>query len=205
MRPGTRCRLVFLTAVLFLFHGCGLPRDTDSTLDRLKNGVLRAGVIEPDPEGRALLESFATRCQATVEEVEGSPETLIQALKEGELQTVYGRIDEKGFLSSEAPMSRPYRTLYPVFADNQDPPDESLRTFGLAAGQSVEALWLEAHSSYPVKSDSPYRVTFPSRKPDHQKLDLPVQRYVFLVPPGEHRYLLEMDRFLYSESRSSRE
>lgn len=205
MRSATRCPYFLLVAVLLVFQGCGLPRDTDSTLNGLKGGVLRAGVVEPDPEGKALLERFAGRYQATLEEVQGPPETLLQALKEGELQIVYGRVDEEGILSGEAPMSRPYRTLYPVLADEEDPPDEALRKFGLAAGKPIEALWLQAHSSYPVHSDSPYRVVFSSQKPDSQKLDLPVQRYVFLVPPGEHRYLLELDRFLHTESRRNRE
>ena len=201
----TRCRLIVLAAVLLLIQGCGLPRDTNSTLAELKGGVLRAGLVEPDPEGRALLERFASRYQATLEEVQGPPETLLQALKEGELQVVYGRVDEEGVLSGEAPMSRPYRILYPVLADEEDPSDEALRKFGLAAGKPVEALWIKAHSSYPVHGESPYRVIFSSQKPDSPKLDLPVQSYVFLVPPGEHRYLLELDRFLKAEARSTRE
>lgn len=196
---------LLLSLALFLLQGCGLPRDTDSTLSRLQGGVLRAGVVEPEPEGRLILERFAARYQATLEEVQAPPETLLQALKEGELQVVYGRVDEGGVLSGEVPTSRPYRTLYPVFADNQDPSDDALEKFGMAASRPVEALWLEAHSSYPVHNESPYRVTFTARKPDRRSLDLPAQKYVFLVPPGEHRYLLELDRFLLSESKNGDE
>ena len=94
---------LLLSLALFLLQGCGLPHDTDSTLSRLRGGVLRAGVVEPEPEGRLILKRFAARYQATLEEVQAPPETLLQALKEGELQVIYGRVDEGGVLSGEVP------------------------------------------------------------------------------------------------------
>ncbi|CAL9492198.1 hypothetical protein SUDANB95_03241 [Actinosynnema sp. ALI-1.44] len=35
--------------VVVLVAGCGIPRDTDGTLDRVRGGVLRVGVAENPP------------------------------------------------------------------------------------------------------------------------------------------------------------
>lgn len=188
--------------LVFFLAACDFPRDTEGTYTNLSGGVLRAGVVQEDPEGRKLLQEFAEKQGAGYQEEVAPPEVLLKALKEGRLEAVYGRIEHGSVLSEQAPATKPYQTLYPTLSTESPRPDQqTLESTGVAPGKEVEALWLEVHSSYRLDSNSPYRVELSKVKPAGSKLELPEQRYVYLVQPGEHRFLLELDRFLVSRTR----
>jgi polar amino acid transport system substrate-binding protein len=93
-----------LLAVVAL-SACEFPRDTEGTLDRVRGGVLRVGVIEHEPwvstgEGRptgvevALIDGFA----------------LIGALREGGLDLVAGGMTKRSPWKKEASPTRPFAT-----------------------------------------------------------------------------------------------
>ena len=184
---------------LILGSGCGLPVDSGSSLDEIRGGVLRAGVVKEDARGKETLQDFAAQYNAKVEFEEAPSEVLLGALKERKLHIVYGKIDKKAVLATEAPPSRPYSTLYPALStERATPTPNELDKTGVAPAPEIESLWLRTHSSLPIRTDSPYELVLTSVKPPEPILDLPHFRYVFLVAPGESRLLLELDRFIFS-------
>jgi polar amino acid transport system substrate-binding protein len=100
---------VVLVQVLALV-GCGLPRDTGSTLADVRGGVLRVGVAEdppwttvPDdgaPAGAEvqLVQRLAERLGTRVEWHPGSESDLMSALKDRVLDLVVGGLDAPPFL-----------------------------------------------------------------------------------------------------------
>jgi polar amino acid transport system substrate-binding protein len=109
-----------LLAVVAL-SACQFPRDTDGTLDRVRGGVLRVGVIEHEPwvstgEGRptgvevALIDGFAREIGAEVEFTTGAEEQLIGALHEGGLDLVAGGMTKRSPWKKEASPTRPFAT-----------------------------------------------------------------------------------------------
>src|SRR5688572_30168297 len=88
-------RIGAVCAAAVFFAGCGLPRDPEGTLDRVRTHALRVGVdvSEPwtawkgdEPQGRPvgiepeLIERFAAGLDAEVEWVRGSETELLTAL-----------------------------------------------------------------------------------------------------------------------------
>jgi polar amino acid transport system substrate-binding protein len=111
--------------------GCQYPRDVEGTLDRVADGGdLRVGVSEEDPyvvlagdrpsgvEVR-LLEDFARRLGARVEYVSGGEESLVEQLREGELDVVVGGITKRSPWKKEVAPTRPYATTHERVADKR--------------------------------------------------------------------------------------
>ncbi|MFA5506216.1 MAG: hypothetical protein WC423_12350 [Vulcanimicrobiota bacterium] len=159
----------------------------------------------PTPGERLCWRSLPPAGGGAYEEVVASPEVLLKALEVGEIQAVYGQIVEGSVLSKQAPMSRPYHTLYPNFSRQTPSGEEALEAGGVKPGEGMDALWLRVHSPYRVDAGSPYEIELSELEPTGRKPDLPEQRLVFLVRPGEHRFLLELDKFLLSGSSGSNE
>ena len=77
---------------------CGLPKDTDGTLERVRAaGEIRVGLILGSPQGpldpraRALLERVGRATGAQPRLTGGDAEPLLARLEEGELDLVVGR------------------------------------------------------------------------------------------------------------------
>jgi polar amino acid transport system substrate-binding protein len=114
-------RLLPALFAVALLSACQFPRDTEGTLDRVRGGVLRVGVIEHEPwvstgEGRptgvevALIDGFARRIGARVEFTTGAEEELIGALREGGLDLVAGGMTKRSPWKKEASPTRPFAT-----------------------------------------------------------------------------------------------
>jgi len=99
--------------------GCGLPRDVDGTLDRVRGGALRAGVTDNPPWTEAgdgepagaeveLVERFADGLGARVEWRRGSESALMTALGNGELDVVVGGFEEQSPWVEHASLTLPY-------------------------------------------------------------------------------------------------
>src|SRR5688572_8261508 len=97
---------------------CQFPRDVEGTLDRVRDGgTLRVGVSEnepyvvldrPRPSGVEvrLLEDFARGLGARVRYVRANEETLVEQLREGELDVVVGGITKRSPWKKEVAPTR---------------------------------------------------------------------------------------------------
>jgi ABC-type amino acid transport substrate-binding protein len=117
--------------------GCGLPVDPDGTLDRVRGGTLRVGVvhhppwvdIRPDrgPTGRevTLVEELAGDLGSKVEWIEGGETTLMLELERRRLDLVIGGIPGKSPWHGRVGMSRPHATNGTVEIVLASPPGEN--------------------------------------------------------------------------------
>jgi polar amino acid transport system substrate-binding protein len=116
-RPGA---VAWVLVLLVLGTGaCGMPRDTEGTLERLRGGTLRAGVVaaEPwtavaggQPEGVEvdLVRAFAARTGADLVWVEGGETSLVDDLHHGRLDVVVGGLTSSSPWGSQVALTRPY-------------------------------------------------------------------------------------------------
>ena len=101
--------------------GCGLPRDADGTLERVRGGVLRVGVVENRPwtvdrgdtfggvEGQ-LVEGIAASVGARVDWVRMPEFELIDALRRRQVDLVIAGFHDKLPWAKEIAFTRPYFT-----------------------------------------------------------------------------------------------
>jgi ABC-type amino acid transport substrate-binding protein len=89
---------LLLAALCALCASCGLPKDSDGTLERVRgSGQIRVGLIlsspdaTVDPRARALLDRVAAATGAQPRIVPGDAEPLLARLEEEELDLVIGR------------------------------------------------------------------------------------------------------------------
>ena len=81
-----------------LLSACGPPRDPHGTLEQVRGGVLRAGLV--DGAGAAPVEAFAEGLDAGLQTRAGDAHDLIAALERGELDLV-----------AALPASTPFRKI----------------------------------------------------------------------------------------------
>lgn len=117
-----RRAVVLLLAVLLGCAGCQFPRDTEGTLDRVRDGgTLRVGVSEAEPfvvldeaepagvEVR-LLRDFARRQGARIAFTRGGEEELVERLREGELDVVASGATKRSPFKKEVAPTKPFAT-----------------------------------------------------------------------------------------------
>lgn len=123
-----------LTAVLIALFmaSCGLPRDPEGTLERVRGGSMRVGVSSSDPWTTwpgdepsgvevDLVEDFAADVDSEVVWVEGSEAEVIEALEVGELDLVIGGLTSTSPWSKTAALTHPYITTKVVVAVPEGP------------------------------------------------------------------------------------
>ena len=126
-------RLAALALVLGL-AACDIPRDPESTLDRVTDGTLRVGVSASDPwvvlgEGEPagveveIVKRFAAEVGAEIEWHEGTVDELASALHVRELDLMIAGLTSTSKISSEATLTHPYLTTQVVVAV---PPDSDI-------------------------------------------------------------------------------
>jgi ABC-type amino acid transport substrate-binding protein len=108
---------------LFAAQACGLPRDADGTLDRVRGGVLRVGVEDappwvvappapPDAAPRgvepALAEGLARELGARPEWRRDSEARLLTALHRRELDLVVAGLTDDSPWKGEVALTKPY-------------------------------------------------------------------------------------------------
>ena len=98
---------------------CGLPRDPESTLERVRGGTLRVGFVVDTPwvtavgqgaggvEG-ALVAELARGLGARVSWTHGSETPLLTALHDGELDLVIAGLTSESPWAAKASFTRPY-------------------------------------------------------------------------------------------------
>ena len=128
-----------LTALLIALSlaSCGVPRDPEGTLERVRGGEMRVGVSSSDPWATwpgdepsgvevGLVEDFASDIDSEVVWVEGSEAEVIEALEVGELDLVIGGLTSTSPWSKVAALTHPYITTKVVVAvpDGPEVPDD---------------------------------------------------------------------------------
>lgn len=88
----------FLALPLLMLCACGdYPRDTEGTLERVRGGAMRVGLVAgaPEPRAAALVRKLAERTGARPKVREDAAEPLLLDLEHGRLDLVVGRFDAK--------------------------------------------------------------------------------------------------------------
>jgi polar amino acid transport system substrate-binding protein len=213
---------VLIAAVLLAVGvaGCGIPRDPESTLDRVRGGTLRAGITANEPwttleGGRPggveveLVEQFANELGARVEWVDGSDAELIGALEVRELDLVVGGLTADTPWQSKAAITRSYATARVVVAvpASQPPPGDiaGLRV-AVEAGSDAAGILEDKTDAVPVRVPDVTQVKGSAVAVDEWLLDnlglrdtgvhLSKAKHVMATPLGENAFLVRLERFL---------
>jgi polar amino acid transport system substrate-binding protein len=200
--------------------GCGIPRDPESTLDRVRGGTLRAGITASEPwttlEGGQsggveveLVEQFAQQLGAKVQWVDGSEAELIGALEVRELDLVVGGLTADTPWQSKAAITRSYATTRVVVAvpASQPPPGDiaGLRV-AVEAGSDAAGILEDKTDAVPVRVPDVTQVKGSAVAVNEWLLDnlglrdtgvhLSKAKHVMATPLGENAFLVRLERFL---------
>lgn len=201
---------------------CGVPRDPEGTLDRVRGGVLRAGFTESppfasgpatDPSGIEvdIVEGFANELGATVEWITGPEAELLKALEVRALDLVVGGFDASNPLVAAGGMTRPYATtVLTVGVPAEQPPPETLDGLKVAAEAGSESIGLlRAADAVPEVVDDITQSNGPAAVEQWLLDDLGLvdsdhhlvqSKHVLAGPPGENAWLVELERYLFRNS-----
>jgi polar amino acid transport system substrate-binding protein len=218
-RPALVALLAGVVAAVLL-AGCGIPRDPETTLERVRGGTLRAGITASDPwttleGGRPggveveLVERFAAELGARVEWVDGSEADLIGALEVRELDLVVGGLTADTPWQTKAAITRSYATTRVVVAvpASQPVPDDiaGLRV-SVEAGTDAAGILEDKTDAVPVRVPDVTKVKGSAVAVDEWLLDnldlrdtgvhLRKVKHVMAAPLGENAFLVRLERFL---------
>ncbi|HKH91355.1 MAG TPA: transporter substrate-binding domain-containing protein [Gemmatimonadaceae bacterium] len=106
-------------ALIVVQTACGLPRDPEGTLERVRGGTLRVGFVVDTPwvtaigpaagglEG-AIVAELARRLGASVTWTHGAETPLLTALHDGDLDLVVAGLTKDSPWAAKASFTRPY-------------------------------------------------------------------------------------------------
>lgn len=205
-----------LLASLSALAACGLPRDADGTLDRVRGGTLRVGAVPNPPwitdslgriggvEAR-LVEALARGLGARVAWVRRPQDDMMQALHARELDLVVGGLTSDGAWQKEVGPTQPYYTDTIAVGSPRGAPIHDLTSQRIAVepGDATAAA-LRKRGAQPLVvadlKDAPGAVVAPTWRIDAlgrtRGAVLREAPHVMAVPPGENAWLVYVDRFL---------
>jgi polar amino acid transport system substrate-binding protein len=214
---------VVLAAVALLAvaaAGCGIPRDPEGTLDRVRGGTLRAGITASEPwttleGGRpggvevALVERFAQELGSRVEWVDGSEADLFSALELRELDLVVGGLTTDTPWQAGAAITRSYattRVVVAVPASQPLPEDIAGMRVAVEAGSDAAGILEDKTDAIAVRVPDVSQVRGSAVAIDEWRLaDLDLRdtgvhlskaKHVMATPMGENAFLVRLERFL---------
>jgi polar amino acid transport system substrate-binding protein len=214
--------LVFLILALVpISVGCDFPRDPRGTLEAVRNGTMRVGIVGNGPwtrtEGRSasgveveLLEDFAKKLGAETSFVTGTTPELLEAAKEAEVDVLVGGFTDTSpgvSEGKEAGVTGTYlitRTVVGVPPGRPAFDDPSGREIAVERIDGTAAL-LKAEGAVPVPVDDLSSAGMPVAAYPWQLeawgfeptgIELPEEKHVMAVPLGENGWLVELERFL---------
>jgi polar amino acid transport system substrate-binding protein len=225
--PRVGARAVGVLAVLVLSIGCGLPRDPDGTLERVRGGTLRAGLVERPPFTQAgpetpsgveviLVQELARSLGATVEWTVGTEPRLMEALKHRKLDLVVGGISADTPYAAHVALSRPYlRARLTVGAPTGEAVPRELKGHPVAVepGHSALAL-LEEEGAVPQPTAQVHAAPGLRAGLDWQleawgytagETTLKTEEVLVVAAPGENAWLRQVDLFLHENASRARE
>jgi len=215
----TACRRL-ATLVVFIFAGaCGLPRDASGTLDRVRHGTMRVGLITNPPwvsdsssstDGieQQLVKELATRVGARVEWIRRPEAELLEGLHARELDLVVGGLTSAVPWQKQVAFTQPYYTdTIAIGAPPGSAPPGALagRTVAVQNGSAVAAE-LTKRGATVVRMDDVTRATSLAAAPTWQlasmgytrgDLVLQQQKHVLAAPQGENAWLVEIEHLLH--------
>jgi polar amino acid transport system substrate-binding protein len=212
-----RLRRSALVVLIVLAAGCGIPRDPEGTLDRIRGGTIRVGVIEshpwattdPEPAGVevALLEGFAREVDAEVQWVPGSESESMAALEVHALDVVIGGLTADSPWADPVGLTSPYRTTHLVVGIPPGSPlveDLDGVRVAVETGTEAEGL-LRRQDAIPLPVEDLSAAQGPVAVEDwalgdlglrDSGLELAVSEHVMAVPHGENALLTNLEQFL---------
>lgn len=217
---------LLMVSIMVLTSGCGLPRDSGTTLRDVRGGVLRVGVTENPPwtetpgDGEpagaeaVLVRQFAERLGATVEWYPGSESALMSAVKDRVLDLVIGGLDAKAPWTAEASLTKSFVTMRTVVAaaPGTTVPDDLSGTRVAVQAGTAEVAALTAEGAVVVAvpeitgaEDVPVVVgewRLSELNLVASKHELGAQDHVWALPPGENGWQAEVERFLLAQSHT---
>jgi polar amino acid transport system substrate-binding protein len=222
VRPPRSGLAALITAVLLAVGvaGCGIPRDPEGTLDRVRGGTLRAGITASQPwttleGGRPggveveLVEQFAVELGARVEWVDGSEAELIGALEVRELDLVVGGLTADTPWQSKAAITRSYattRVVVAVPASQPLPGDIAGLRVAVEDGSDAAGILEDKTDAVPVRVPDVTQVKGSAVAVDEWLLDnlglrdtgvhLSKAKHVMATALGENAFLVRLERFL---------
>ena len=199
---------------------CGLPKDSDHTLDRVRHGTIRAGYVLHSPwvsdstgEMRGvdvqLIDELARGLEAKVAWVRGTESELMSALHGRELDLVVGGLSGESPWKHDVAFTRPYYTDSLVVSLPAGISEKSLKGTAVAyqAG-SPAGVYLHKKGAVPVPirdlQSTKGAVAAPTwkleslRRPASDVL-LHESPRVMAVAPGENAWLLDVERVLHEQ------
>jgi polar amino acid transport system substrate-binding protein len=204
---------------LLCLCACGLPRDADGTLERVRGGTLRVGMVVDTPwvtdsaggaggVEAALVRELAARVRARPHWVHAPEARLMESLKNRDLDLVVGGIQAKSPYAKEVGFTRPFYTdTLAIGARPGAAPSSGVKGSRVAVetGDPAAAL-VRKQGATPVSLADLARapqglVAAPAWRLDALGLrptgiTLHQQKHVMAVAPGENAFLLEVDRLL---------
>lgn len=216
--------LGLLLAVVLV--GCGLPRDVDSTLERVRGGTLRVGVVERPPFTRVengvpagpeveLVQELAQRMGATVEWTVGVEARLMEAVSHLQLDLVIGGISKDTPYGSHVALSQPYlrgRLTVGVPPGQAAPGELKGQRVAVEHGHVASKL-LEKKDAVPEPTKALSLAPGLRAGTDWQleawgytplELTLKKEQILLVGPPGENGWLRQVDLFLHEKQGQAR-
>ena len=215
-------RAAIAVALMAALVACGVPRDPNGTLDRLRGGVVRAGYTQAPPwaSGPAddpvgieidLVEDIAAELGAKVEWIDAPQADLITALEESALDIVVGGFDSSDPHVTSVGGTRPYATTrLTVGLPAGETAPESIEGMLIAAEAGTDAIGLvrSAGATAEVVPDIT-KVRDTPAAVDQWLLDdlglvdsghhLAESKHAMAVPPGENAWLVFVERHLFAK------
>jgi polar amino acid transport system substrate-binding protein len=135
--------LGFSLVLLLAGASCNLPRDSNDTLNRVRQGMLRVGITENPPWSSRLGDSLggvevelvqgaAARLSSALVWTSGTESELLRRLHERKLDLVIGGLSRDNPWSSRVAFTRPYYT------DSTEK-----RVMAVSPGENAWLSWLE--------------------------------------------------------------
>ena len=124
---------------------CGLPRDSEGTLDRVRGGELRVGVVGEEPPGpeAALVLELARELDARVVWVPGRAEELARAAERFEVDLLAGGWEAGSKLAVGLGVTRPFHTAEGVVEAPGAEPRKVRRVWLVPPGENAWLLYLD--------------------------------------------------------------
>jgi polar amino acid transport system substrate-binding protein len=206
-------------AFLLLVAACDLPRDSDGTLDRVRGGTMRVGVVIDTPwtkdsagviggiEGgmtRALAESLGAR----IEWIRAPEGELLAALQHRELDLVIGGLRASSPWKQQVALTRPfYADTVSVGGAPNQPPPASLEKVPVSLVQGdPAAAEVRKKGGIPMFVPQLDSVRGPVAAPtwklaqlgrrENPALRLIEDQHVFAAAPGENSFLMRVESML---------
>ncbi len=209
-------------------NACGIPRDTEGTQERIQHeGLLRAGLVRHEPwaylqDGKPAgpeveaVEQLAAKLGARVAWTVAPESELVHGLKERALDLVVGGISAKSPWVKELGAGQPFLTTRLLVGA---PPGQSVPeklqgasvavAQGSLAGPLLKKKGAQVHEAPVLQHASGLRAAWDwqlegwgyalGSKP------LREEKWVWVVPSGENRWLLTVDRFVIEHAKDIRQ